>query len=93
MGPRIFGDIIGLPVACKDCLQPSLSLAYVIDTSLSMSEDLEQIKSKVQDTINGGLAVPKNMPTHFVVSTFSDPCKAFCMLSALLNKNKPSNVE
>ncbi|KAK3085862.1 hypothetical protein FSP39_009795 [Pinctada imbricata] len=73
LGPRKFGEILGLPVDCKDCLQTSLSLAYVIDTSLSMSEDLNQIKTKVRDTILSTMADPKKSPKHFVLTTFSDP--------------------
>ncbi|XP_078337638.1 von Willebrand factor A domain-containing protein 7-like [Crassostrea virginica] len=73
LGPRLFGELIGLPVACKDCLKPGLSLAYVIDTSLSMSIDFEQIKSKVTETIQSSLLENKTMPSDFILSTFSDP--------------------
>lgn len=73
LGPRLFGELVGLPVACKDCLKPGLSLAYVIDTSLSMSIDFEQIKTKITETIQSSLHENKTMPSDFILSTFSDP--------------------
>ncbi|XP_061188892.1 von Willebrand factor A domain-containing protein 7-like [Saccostrea echinata] len=73
IGPRLFGELIGLPVACKDCLKPGLSLAYVIDTSLSMSTDFEEIKTKVTETIQSALLENKTTPSDFILSTFSDP--------------------
>lgn len=75
LGPRLFGELVGLPVACKDCLKPGLSLAYVIDTSLSMSIDFEQIKTKITETIQSALHENKTMPSDFILSTFSDPGK------------------
>lgn len=75
LGPRLFGELVGLPVACKDCLKPGLSLAYVIDTSLSMSIDFEQIKTKITETIQSSLHENKTMPSDFILSTFSDPGK------------------
>ncbi|XP_062583165.1 von Willebrand factor A domain-containing protein 7-like [Saccostrea cucullata] len=73
IGPRLFGELIGLPVACKDCLKPGLTLAYVIDTSLSMSTDFEEIKTKVTETIQSALLENKTTPSDFILSTFSDP--------------------
>lgn len=73
LGPRLFGELVGLPVACKDCLEPGLSLAYVIDTSLSMSIDFEQIKTKITETIQSSLRENKTLPSDFILSTFSDP--------------------
>lgn len=73
LGPRLFGELVGLPVACKDCLKPGLSLAYVIDTSLSMSIDFEQIKTKITETIQSSLRENKTLPSDFILSTFSDP--------------------
>lgn len=80
IGPRLFGELIGLPVACKDCLKPGLSLAYVIDTSLSMSTDFQQIQTKVAETIQSALRENQSTPSDFILSTFSDPGKLLTYL-------------
>ncbi|KAJ8316228.1 hypothetical protein KUTeg_006242 [Tegillarca granosa] len=71
IGSALFGDLLNLHATCYNCLDPKLSLTFVIDNTGSMGDDIAAVRKTSIDIVNqasltGGVA-------NYVLATFNDP--------------------
>ena len=68
----LLGCVASLLLLCR-CHVDAASLAFVIDTTGSMGDDISQVQSSASDILKAATSNPDHEYSNFVLVPFNDP--------------------